>query len=75
MLAHFSPIAQSHNCTIAQLVIAWTIHQPGITHALVGARNEAQVNENAAAASVQLTSAELAQMNTAIAAALPGIVV
>jgi aryl-alcohol dehydrogenase-like predicted oxidoreductase len=75
MLAHFSPIAQSHNCTLAQLVIAWTIHQPGITHALVGARNEAQVNENAAAASVQLASAELAQMNAAIAAALPGIVV
>lgn len=75
LLARFDPIAAAHNCTMAQLVIAWTIHQPGVTHALVGARNEAQVAENAAAASVQLTSAELTQMNAAISAALPGIVV
>lgn len=75
MLAHFNPLAQSHNCTIAQLVIAWTIHQPGVTHALVGARNEAQVAENTAAASIQLSSDDLAWMNRAISAALPGIVV
>ena len=75
MLAHFNPIAQAHSCTMAQLVIAWTIHQPGVTHALVGARNETQVAENAAAAGIRLAPEELGRMNDAIAAALPGIVV
>lgn len=75
LLAKFEPIAAAHSCTIAQLVIAWTIHQPGITHALVGARNEAQVSENAEAATVAIADSEVAAMNTAIAAALAGIVV
>ncbi|MBX3402814.1 MAG: aldo/keto reductase [Phycisphaeraceae bacterium] len=75
LLEQLQPIAAAHSCTPAQLAIAWTVHQPGITHALVGARNEAQVAENAAAAAITLSSAEIAQMNTVIAAALPGIVV
>ncbi|MBX3405469.1 MAG: aldo/keto reductase [Phycisphaeraceae bacterium] len=75
LLEQLQPIAAAHSCTPAQLAIAWTVHQPGITHALVGARNEAQVAENAAAAAIALSSAEVAQMNTVIAAALPGIVV
>lgn len=75
LLAQIEPIALAHRCTLAQLAIAWTIHQPGVTHALVGARTEAQVAENAAAAGVSLTVDERAQMNAAIAAALPGMVV
>lgn len=75
LLAQLEPIAAAHSCTQAQLAIAWTVHQPGITHALVGARNETQVAENAAATAIALSSAEVAQMNTIIAAALPGIVV
>jgi hypothetical protein len=51
---------------IGQLVIAWTVHQPGVTHALVGARTREQAVENAAAGRIQLTPEDLAAMNTAV---------
>jgi methylglyoxal reductase len=76
MLEAFKPIAEAHDCTLAQLAIAWTIHQPGCSHALVGARNPEQVAENAAAGDITLSSDELATMNAAIGAyrseGLPG---
>lgn len=57
------PIAEGHGATIAQLVIAWTIARPGITGALVGARNAQQATANAAAAHLRLSEAEIAQIN------------
>jgi len=46
-------------CTLAQLVVAWCFHQPGVTASIVGARNPAQARENAAAATVELGTEEL----------------
>ena len=57
------PIAQAHGATVGQLVINWTIHQPGITSALVGARNAAQAEENAGAAGFRLSAAEMQTIN------------
>jgi len=62
----FQPIADRHGLTLAQLAIAWTIAQPGLTHALVGARNPQQAAENAAAGDVVLSSQESAAMNQAV---------
>ena len=59
MLAQFKPIAQARELTLAQLVIAWTIAQPGITFALCGARNARQAVENARAGRITLTADEL----------------
>lgn len=53
------PIARDKNISIAQLVIAATVAQPGITYALCGARNAEQAIENAAAGQVQLTQDEV----------------
>jgi methylglyoxal reductase len=50
MLSHFSPIAKAYNVTLAQLAIAWTLAQDGVTHVLAGARNSQQASENAASA-------------------------
>ena len=66
MLEKFRPVADSHDCTFAQLAIAWTIHRRGCTHALVGARNEAQVRENAGGGSIDLTSEEIEIIDAAI---------
>ena len=63
MLEKMRPIAEKLDLTLAQLVIAWTIAQPGLTHALVGARNPQQARENAAAGSVALTAEEFAALN------------
>lgn len=57
-LAQIQPIADAHNATLAQLVIAWTIRQPGITAAIVGARSPEQARENARAAHVALSDEE-----------------
>ena len=56
------PVADSHAATLAQFVIAWTVAQPGITAALVGARDAEQARANAKAAEIKLSEAELADI-------------
>jgi len=60
LLAKIQPIADGHNATLGQVAVNWVISQPGLTTALVGARNEAQVAENVKAADFRLTQEELA---------------
>jgi methylglyoxal reductase len=63
LLGQFAPIADKHNCSMAQLVIAWTVSQPGLTHALVGARTPEQAIENAGAGQIVLDGEDLDIMN------------
>jgi aryl-alcohol dehydrogenase-like predicted oxidoreductase len=65
MLESFRPIAEKHQATLGQLVIAWTFSQPGLTCVLCGARDAAQVGENAGAGDIRLSAAELATMDKA----------
>lgn len=67
MLEQFGPIARDRGLTPAQLVIAWTLQQPGMTHALCGARNPHQARENAAAGDVELSEEELRVIDGAVA--------
>jgi methylglyoxal reductase len=71
MLDKMRPIAEKHRLTLAQLVIVWTIAQPGLTHALVGARNPQQARENAAAGSVGLSAEELVTLNQIVSGQAP----
>jgi aryl-alcohol dehydrogenase-like predicted oxidoreductase len=59
-LNRIKPIADEKNITLSQLVILWTLEQPGITIALVGARNKEQAAENAQALDTTLTKDEIA---------------
>jgi methylglyoxal reductase len=63
MLGQLQPIAERHKLTLAQLVIAWTASQPGLTHVLCGARTPEQASENAVAGSVELSAADLQAVN------------
>jgi aryl-alcohol dehydrogenase-like predicted oxidoreductase len=58
-LEKIKPIADAHDATLGQLVIAWTIAQPGVTSAIVGARDAAQCKENLKAAAVKLSADEI----------------
>jgi aryl-alcohol dehydrogenase-like predicted oxidoreductase len=49
-------------CTVSQLVIAWTIQQPGITVALCGAKRPEQIEETALAMAVQLDEGMINQI-------------
>jgi len=62
-LEEIKPIADGKNATIPQLVTAWTIAQPGITVALVGARNRKQAEDNAGAMEVKLSDEEVRNIN------------
>jgi aryl-alcohol dehydrogenase-like predicted oxidoreductase len=58
-LQSISALAADHGTGFAQLSVAWVLGQPGITTALVGARNARQVKENVGAAEVRLSEEEL----------------
>jgi aryl-alcohol dehydrogenase-like predicted oxidoreductase len=60
MLDNLRPLADEKRATMAQLVLCWTINQPGITIALAGARNAQQAIENANAADINLIPQEIA---------------
>lgn len=66
-LTKIMPLAQDKGATLGQLVLKWTLEQPGITIALVGARNANQALENAAAAELALTPTELAFISSQLA--------
>jgi len=60
------PIAEQHEATIAQIVIAWTMHRPGITCALVGCRNPQQADDNARAGEIELTGEQRQRITDAL---------
>lgn len=62
-LQKIKPIADEHGATLGQLVIAWTIARPGITAALVGARDAAQTEQNLKAQDLILSNDEIAQID------------
>lgn len=57
-LEKIKPIATAHDVTLGQLVIAWTIAQPGVTSAIVGARDAAQCRENLRGAEIDLSETD-----------------
>lgn len=63
-LNRIKPIAEGKGATLAQLVLRWTLQQPAITIALVGARNAAQATQNAKTAQLELTFEELHFIST-----------
>jgi aryl-alcohol dehydrogenase-like predicted oxidoreductase len=60
-------IAADSNHTVAELVLNWTIQQPGITVALCGAKNAEQARENAGGQGWALTPKQLAAIDAAFA--------
>lgn len=65
LLGKIKPIAEKHQASLAQLVINWTVHRPGIACVLVGARNGEQVTDNAKALSFSLSAEEMDQITLA----------
>ncbi|MGI4887093.1 MAG: aldo/keto reductase [Janthinobacterium lividum] len=65
------PLAETKGATLGQLVLRWTLAQPGITVALVGARNPEQAVQNARAVDVRLSFEEVDFINKQLQALAP----
>jgi aryl-alcohol dehydrogenase-like predicted oxidoreductase len=57
------PIAQGHNCSVAQVALAWLLHQPVVTSVIVGTKRNEQLVENIGAAEISLTADDLAALD------------
>ncbi|MEY3174201.1 MAG: ral stress protein 69 [Planctomycetota bacterium] len=66
LLDDLRPIASELNVSLATLSVAWTIHQPGITSALCGAKRDWQIQESAAAAVLQIPPDALSDIHAAL---------
>jgi aryl-alcohol dehydrogenase-like predicted oxidoreductase len=64
-MREIGPIAEAHGASPGQIVIAWTMQQPGITFSLCGARNPDQARENARAGRIRLSPADIQTISEA----------
>jgi aryl-alcohol dehydrogenase-like predicted oxidoreductase len=58
-------IADSRKVSAAQVALAYTLGRPGVTSLVIGARTEAQLADNLAAANLTLSSEERARLDSA----------
>jgi aryl-alcohol dehydrogenase-like predicted oxidoreductase len=56
------PVAKRHDVSVSAVAIAWTTAFPGVTGAIAGARSPAQLDDWVAAATLQLTPEDLAEI-------------
>jgi aryl-alcohol dehydrogenase-like predicted oxidoreductase len=61
------PVAARHEVGVAAVAVAWTLAQPGVSGAIVGARHPAQVDGWLPAADLTLSARDLAEINAAVA--------
>ncbi len=59
------PIAQAKGVSVAQVALAWLLHQPQVTSVIIGAKRPEQLADNIAATQVELSAAELQQIDKA----------
>ena len=45
-LKHYNEVAQSRNETLAEMALAWILHQKAVTSVLIGASSTAQLEKN-----------------------------
>ncbi|MCE5327146.1 MAG: aldo/keto reductase [Planctomycetaceae bacterium] len=62
MLWGWADLLKKYNCTLAQLVIAWTLQQDGLTFVLCGGRKAKHIADNAGAGDLVLDEATLTRM-------------
>jgi aryl-alcohol dehydrogenase-like predicted oxidoreductase len=57
------PIAQAHGVSVAQVALAWLLNQPQVTSVIIGAKRPEQLADNLAATKIELSAAELEQLD------------
>ena len=58
-----APLAKAHNCSAARISLAWILTKPFVTSVIIGAKRLDQLEDNLAAANLQLTGDEIKQLD------------
>jgi aryl-alcohol dehydrogenase-like predicted oxidoreductase len=56
-------IAENRGVSVAQIAIAWLLHQSAVTSVIIGAKRIEQLDDNIAATAIKLTGEELAALD------------
>jgi aryl-alcohol dehydrogenase-like predicted oxidoreductase len=56
-------IGDARGVSVAQIALAWLLHQKHVTSVIIGAKTEAQLSDNIAATTVELSSDDLTRLN------------
>jgi len=65
-IQQLQPIADELKITMAQLALAWVLHEPNVASAIVGASRPQQVEDNAAASGIELDADTLRRIDEAL---------
>ncbi|WP_174508452.1 aldo/keto reductase [Klebsiella oxytoca] len=57
-------IAGAKGVSVAQVALAWLLHQPAVSSVIIGAKRREQLADNLAAVDIRLSQEELAQLDT-----------
>lgn len=57
------PIAKAHDVSVAQIALAWLLHQTHVTSVIIGAKTQEQLADNLASVKVKLSADELAALD------------
>lgn len=64
-------IADAKGVSVAQIALAWLLHQPAVSSVIIGAKRAEQLADNLAATSIALNDDELARLDAV--SALPRV--
>ena len=56
-------VSGAHEVSVAQVALAWLLHQPAVTSVIIGAKRLDQLNDNLASVELTLTPDELERLN------------
>jgi aryl-alcohol dehydrogenase-like predicted oxidoreductase len=62
------PVAERLGRSLAEVALAWNVHQPGVTAAIAGSRDPHHVRTNAAAGDLELDAGTLAELDAIVEA-------
>jgi aryl-alcohol dehydrogenase-like predicted oxidoreductase len=62
-VAEMRRIAEARGVSVAQVALAWVLAKPYVTSVIIGARTLAQLDDNLAAAELELTADEMARLD------------
>jgi aryl-alcohol dehydrogenase-like predicted oxidoreductase len=64
VIRNLAEFASRRGATVAQLAIAWTLANPAVDVAIVGARSAEQIRQTAPGASLELTAEEMTEIDS-----------